>query len=229
MKLGSEAEALRFDELAGTAAHLLDGLVHPEDRMVENYSCAKDGERFFELDRFYLPLTTQLNPRRDNADVGPWNAPGFKFSHVFHHLRCLSGEEACLKESSVSGLKLNRVSRDFSTKTDERVGERRISIVVVARFSETQDPERCNSLLLLSPGSDFVDECSQCPDLVARTLRLEHVRGKLAPVFSFLVLYASAIDLWSQHWWHFVKAVEKLRQDEVSQRILHTCISANNS
>lgn len=241
MMLGATASVLHFGDIARSAAHLLDGFIYPTAPSAQTYSHAQTNgrfcelTRFCELDRFYLPLTSQLNPRRDNISNGPWEVdrgPFAPFAHIFHHLRCLSGEKACLRENChLWGFKLDRVSRCFSTHKEEWVGERRISIAVVARFHEEKDPARCNSLLLMSPGSDLVEtkmesaagseveDWKSSPDQMMDSLRLSRVGGDYAPVFTFLVLYASAIDLWSLHWRDFVRSVENLRQDDVSQRL----------
>lgn len=228
MALGHHAYAVSFCEIAQSAALLLDGLIFPGDAMVHSLSRAQDGDRFCELDKFYLPLTSQLNARRDNIVFGPWADDRGPFSCIFHHLRCLSGESSCQDTTfRLSGFKLNRVSRCFSTKTTEWVGERRISIAVVSRFAEKNDMRRCNSLLFLSPGSDRVGELSQSPDEALNTIGLERVMGEFAPVFIFLVIYAAAIGVWSQHWWHFVRSVENLRQDDVRLSAIPFFTSAN--
>lgn len=122
--------------------------------------------------------------------------------------------------SGNNGFTLNRVCRRFSTKVSIVVGERRISIAVLARYdySGTAQPvlRRYNGLFLVSPGSEWLEDWTNPPHELVRSIGLEPVDGTFAPVFCFLALYAVALDVWSLHWWSFVEGVERLLEDDVS-------------
>lgn len=180
-----------------------------------------DLKRFSELDSFFLPLVSQFNSARDNVACGPWNGSDSPFASVFHHLRCLSNVSSPKDPCSFDdGFKLSRVSRCFSTKSSVWIGEKRISIAVLARYHDLDKPnpglKRYNGLLLVSPGSEDLEKRATAISNIMISPALVYVDGIFSPIFCFLTLYTAALDVWSTYWWSFVNGVESLLQDDVS-------------
>ena len=217
LDLDSLANRVSLRDMAQGATHLLEGVTTRGDVL-------KDAP-FLDLGQFFFPLATELDARRDNCSWGVWNGSDSPAWGILHHLKCFSaiagpdGKRMQGKDpnSILEGLRLERAKRSLGTKANVFVGERRISIAVLAAASSsastrTREPDvrRYNALCVVSPGGQFKPHD---PLETSMTLEIQQTSELWAPVVCFLTIFACATRMWFEYWGTFLDAVDMFEDD----------------
>ncbi|KAL6860008.1 hypothetical protein ACO1O0_004032 [Amphichorda felina] len=205
--------------MAQGATHLLEGVTTRGDVL-------KDAP-FLDLGQFFFPLASELDTRRDNSLWEVWNGSDSPAWGILHHLKCFSaiaGPDGKRMEGkdpncTLEGLRLVRAKRSLGPKANVFVGERRISIAVLAAASSsastcTREPDarRYNALCVVSPGGRF-----KPPDPLetSRMLDIQQTSGHWAPVVCFLTIFACATRMWFEYWDTFLDTVDMFEDDNI--------------